>query len=399
MLTENQLAPDDVERYNVAHEQWFARMPNLDHVMKKPFGNPRECAEIFQQLGRLFAGLRLSPGMTVLDFGCGTCWMTEFLNKMGMHVVGLDVSQTALDIGRQMLALDQRINPDLSIELLTYDSHRIPLENESVDRVMCFSALHHVANKIEILQEIYRVMKPDAIFGLADAGIDQDTIPQSVFERETWGVLEDNLQLEELQEIGQAAGFSDMYLTLASEPHFWFPFRGYGRVGEQRDALFDSARKFSRHFEVFFFTKGDPLTPTSATPDCLLAQLDIDQGEVGLVGDTLSKPLVVRATNTGNSIWLADTGGKDGQVNLGMHLFTAAGELMNLDYFRMPLQGDVHPGQSVEFEVRCLDNPGPGNYLLEVDLVDEGLCWFKQWGTEARRAKMIVTDECEAQTR
>jgi hypothetical protein len=36
---------------------------------------------------------------------------------------------------------------------------------------------------------------------------------------------------------------------------------------------------------------------------------------------------------------------------------------------------------------------------LEVDLVDEGLCWFKQWGTEARRAKMIVTDECEAQTR
>ncbi len=379
-----------MERYNVAHEQWFARMPSLDHLMKKPFSNPRECAEIFQQLGRLFAGLRLSPGMRVLDFGCGTCWMTEFLNKMGMHVVGLDVSQTALDIGRQMLAMDQRINPDLAIELLAYDSHHIPLENESVDRVVCFSALHHVANKIEVMREIYRVMKPDAIFGLADAGIDQDVIPQSVFERDTWGVLEDNLQLEELQEISQDAGFTEMYLTLASEPHFWFPFRGYRRVGEQRDALFESAQTFSRHFEVFFFTKGDPLTPTSATPDCLLAELSIDQDGLVLRGKSLAKPLVVRATNTGNSIWLADTGGNDGQVNLGMHLFTDTGELLNLDYFRMPMQEDVHPTQGVEFEVRYLNNPGPGEYLLEIDLVDEGHCWFKQWGTEARRAKLIV---------
>ena len=48
MLTEKQLDPLDIERYKVAHEQWFARMPNIDHLIKKPFGNPRECVETFR---------------------------------------------------------------------------------------------------------------------------------------------------------------------------------------------------------------------------------------------------------------------------------------------------------------------------------------------------------------
>ncbi|MEX2113264.1 MAG: methyltransferase domain-containing protein [Pirellulales bacterium] len=390
MLTEKQLAPHDVERYGAAHEQWFARMPNIDHLMKKPFGNPRECVEIFHQMGRLFAGLRLAPGMTVLDFGCGSCWMTEFLNKMGMHVVALDVSQTALDIGRQILSMDQRVDPNLSIRMISYDGHRIPLEDASVDSVLCFSSLHHVPNKIEAMHEVFRVMKPDSIFGLADAGIDHDAVPQSKFERETWNVLEDNLNLEELHTIGQSAGFHEMYLTLAPEPQHWFPFRGYAQVSEQKDALFASAQAFSRHYEVFFFIKGDPLAPTSATPDRLLAELAIDREQLLLAQDMLDRPLGVQATNTGNSIWLADTRGEKGQVNLGIHLFTADGALVNLDYFRMPLIRDVRPGETVTFDVDRLPNPGPGEYTLEIDLVDEGFCWFKQWGTEAPRAKLNV---------
>lgn len=390
MLTERELAPSDVERFNVASEQWFARMPNIDHLLKKPFGNPRECVETFQQLGRLFAGLRLAPGMVVLDFGCGSCWMTEFLNKMGMHVVALDVSQTALDIGRRILAMDQRINSDLSIRMLTYDGYCIPLEDASVDRVLCFGAFHHVPNKIRIMQELYRVMKPNSIFGLGDAGIDYDVIPQSVFERETWGVLEDNLNLEELRAIGRQAGFERMFLTLAPEPWYWFPFEGYAKVPEQKEAMFTSAQTFSRHFEVFFFIKGDPLTPTSATPDRLLAELTIDQNALALTGDRLERPFTVLATNTGNSVWLADTRGEKGQVNLGMHLFTAAGDLLNLDYFRMSLERNVLPGETVTFEVTTLPKIDPGMYEVEIDLVDEGFCWFKQWGTTAPRARLSV---------
>ncbi len=392
MLTEKQLAPGDIERFNTAHEQWFARMPNIDHLMKKPFGNPLECVETFQQLGRLLAGLRLAPGMTVLDFGCGTCWMSEFLNKMGMHVVALDVSQTALDIGRQILAMDQRINGDLSLRLVQYDGQHIPLDDASVDRVLCFGAFHHVPNKIGVMEEIHRVMKPDSIFGLGDAGIDYDTIPQSVFERETWGVLEDNLNLEELSAIGEAAGFNAMYLTLAPEPHYWFRFDGYDRVDAQRDEMFDSARKFSRHFEVFFFVKGNPLTPTSATPDRLLAEITLEHDDLTLSSGAVHRPVSVRVANTGNSIWLADTQGEKGQVNLGIHLFSADGELINLDYFRMPLSGDVRPGEDATFDLRELPDPGPGEYLLEIDLVDEGFCWFKQWGTTARRAKLTVVE-------
>jgi SAM-dependent methyltransferase len=390
VLTERELSPQDVERYNVAHEMWFARMPNIDHLMKKPFGNPRECVETFQQLGRLLAGLRLSPGMTVLDFGCGSCWMTEFLNKMGMHVVALDVSPTALRIGKKILALDQRIDRALSIQLLAYDGRRIPLPDASVDRVLCFAALHHVPNKIEIMQEIYRVMKPDSIFGLADAGIDHDTTPQSAFERETWGVMEDNLDLEGLRAIGASAGFDQMYLTLAPHPNYWFAFESYDQVPDQKEAFFASARRFSRHFEVFFFIKGNPLLPTSATPDRLLAELELDHDEVVLTDQSLAPPLCVRATNSGNSVWLADTAGSSGLVKLGIHLFSDTGQLLDVDYYRMPLPRDILPGHSTTFRVDRLPPLSCGIYQLEVDLVDEGFCWFKQWGTAALRAKLTV---------
>jgi SAM-dependent methyltransferase len=390
MLTEGQLTAGATEHYKAAHEQWFARMPDTAHLTNKPFSNLRECAEIFQQLGRLFAGLHLTPGMTVLDFGCGSCWLTEFLNKMGMHVVALDVSETALAIGRKILAMDRRLDSGLSIRYLAYDGRRIPLEDETVDRVVCVSSLHHVPNKIEILRELSRVMKPDSIFGLADAGLEHDNVPQSQFEVDTWGVLEDNLDLEELQRIGWQVGFRQLYLTLSPEPHFCFEFKGYDQVARQKEALFASAQEFSRNVEVFFFIKGNPLARTSATPDRLTAQLALSHELLELDGNRLTRPLLVEATNTGNTVWLADLQGQKGQVNLGMHLFTENSELADLDYFRMSLPCDVAPGDTVTLEITSLPARTPGNYWLEIDLVDEGFCWFKQWGSAAKRARLDI---------
>jgi hypothetical protein len=164
-------------------------------------------------------------------------------------------------------------------------------------------------------------------------------------------------------------------------------------VAREKDRMFDSARTFSRHFEVFFFIKGNPLVPTSATPDRLLANLEIDRASLRAAPDgALDQTLRVTATNTGNSLWLSDTRGEKGQVNLGMHLFTSTGELVNLDYFRATLPRDVAPSESVTLEVSVLPRLKPGNYELEIDLVDEGFCWFKQWGTAARRAQLTVQD-------
>ena len=80
-------------------------------------------------------------------------------------------------------------------------------------------------------------------------------------------------------------------------------------------------------------------------------------------------------------------------MNLGIHLFTSAGTLVNLDYFRSSLTHDVAPGETVTFDITHLPHPGPGEHLLEIDLVDEGFCWFKQWGTVAQRVKLTVVDE------
>jgi SAM-dependent methyltransferase len=52
------------------------------------------------RFGQLVTALDLRPEHAVLDFGCGTGWSSEMLQRMGMDVVGVDVSPAAIDMAR-----------------------------------------------------------------------------------------------------------------------------------------------------------------------------------------------------------------------------------------------------------------------------------------------------------
>src|SRR5690349_11613799 len=54
---------------------------------------------------RLVAQARITPGMTVVDFGCGTGTLVLLLKQMhpGARVIGVDVDARILEIARQKL--------------------------------------------------------------------------------------------------------------------------------------------------------------------------------------------------------------------------------------------------------------------------------------------------------
>ena len=55
---------------------------------------------MLSRFGHLLTALELRPGDRVLDFGCGTGWSSEMLARMGMDVVGMDISPAALEMAR-----------------------------------------------------------------------------------------------------------------------------------------------------------------------------------------------------------------------------------------------------------------------------------------------------------
>ena len=90
---------------------------------------------------------------------------------------------------------------------------------------------------------------------------------------------------------------------------------------------------------------------------------------------------VVAVRNIGDTTWLGG-GDRVGQVQLGVQLLGADHKLLNMEFSRTSLAGHVAPGLGTEIAVELtLPNPD-ASFVLKIDLVDEGVCWFEDVGSK-----------------
>jgi len=98
----------------------------------------------------------------VADLACGTGhYARAFARKLPDALIyGLDISLSMLDQGRKK-ARKEGLN---TIMFLRGDIHRLPFDDESVDRVNCGGALHLFQNLSAIWKEISRILRPGGVF-------------------------------------------------------------------------------------------------------------------------------------------------------------------------------------------------------------------------------------------
>jgi hypothetical protein len=83
----------------------------------------------------------------------------------------------------------------------------------------------------------------------------------------------------------------------------------------------------------------------------------------------------VRVQNLGDTLWL---GGEEvGHVRLGIQLLNAAHGLLDMEFSRVRLSANVPPKGALEIEVDVTLPDAATPYVLKLDLVDEGICWFE----------------------
>ena len=100
--------------------------------------------------------LRLGPETTAVDLGAGTGKSSQLLLRTGAHVLAVE------PVDAMRVQLLQSL-PGLTAIAGTAQS--MPLEDASVDAVVCAQAFHWFANR-EALQEIHRVLRPGGKLGL-----------------------------------------------------------------------------------------------------------------------------------------------------------------------------------------------------------------------------------------
>jgi len=127
-------------------------------------------AEIKKWIGkdgeRFIKDIGIKRGHIVLDFGCGeghyTIPVARVVGEKG-RVYALDKDRQALDKLRQ-LTKEKDIN---NIEFINKNS-KAPLENNSVDVVLCYDVIHYGNRKERriIYNEAYRVLKEKGLFSV-----------------------------------------------------------------------------------------------------------------------------------------------------------------------------------------------------------------------------------------
>jgi ubiquinone/menaquinone biosynthesis C-methylase UbiE len=101
--------------------------------------------------------LNATRGEVILDAGCGYCYHSIRLAKLGFKVQGVDFSEQALSEARiniQKESLEDRI------DIHKDDLLNLSFSDNSFNYVMCWGVLMHIPEVTQALTELCRVLKP-----------------------------------------------------------------------------------------------------------------------------------------------------------------------------------------------------------------------------------------------
>ena len=383
-----------VEEHCRLAEQYFSALGDWTHHLAKPFGSFDETPQLLINFAVVLQGLRLSPGMSVLEFGSGTCWASRILTQLGCRVIACDVSATALQIGREPSLSRgwQSTGPGVPKALMAVERSA----DASVERVICLDAFHHVPNPAAVLTELGRVLSDGGIAGFAEPGPEHSTSPQSQYEMKTHGVVENDIDIAEIWRSAQPAGFTDLKLAVFSLEPFYLDlssFEDFLGGGRSTREYARATRAFMRNQRNFFLYKGAPAPKDSRNGRGLTARIQLSPAVVKVKE---GEPLKVTALVANNSVavWLPRSAGL-GAVLLGCHVRHRDGSMFRESYHWEALTPDdghnIFPGETVEVNVQLPGLPR-GQYLLEFDLVSNDVCWFAINGSEIARVEAEVVD-------
>jgi SAM-dependent methyltransferase len=120
-----------------------------------------ESLEIPQLLG-------MGPDSSVLEIGCGSGGYALYLaEKLGCQVMGLDINEPGIRSAKE-LAQTRGIGSRARFEQCDA-SKSLPFDNETFDAAFSNDVLCHVAGRLDLLVEMFRVLKPAGRMLFSDA--------------------------------------------------------------------------------------------------------------------------------------------------------------------------------------------------------------------------------------
>jgi ubiquinone/menaquinone biosynthesis C-methylase UbiE len=367
-------------------EAYFASIKDPSYHLAKPFGNLDECPHLLTNFAQVLMLSAFIPGQSVLEFGAGSSWAGRLFNQLGLHVISLDISKSALELGKILKSSWPVFGNQPEHSFLEFDGHTINLPDESMDRIICLDSFHHVANPDRILNEFFRILSPNGLAVFSEPGPRHSLGAQSQQEMKNFNVIENNIIIEDIWSSAKNIGFQSIRFSLfthnpiTSNYEEYSHFQEFGLSLSQMNSHKSNLENNHSNLTLFCLIKGSVDLQNSKSRHGLVA-------EISLLSTSLQSNSSLRALfnikNISKSVWLR-SGNHLGCVNLGAHLFSTDGKLIDLDYFRHQfLLNSLEPNNSIEIECIISLPKNINSFVLEFDLVSEHVCWFANNGSKS----------------
>ena len=96
----------------------------------------------------------------VLDYGCGTGTTSCELANYVKEIHALDISSKMIEIAKEK-AEDSNVE---NVNFIQTDIFDKSYQNESFDIILAFNMLHTISNPQDVIQRIYKLLKPEGLF-------------------------------------------------------------------------------------------------------------------------------------------------------------------------------------------------------------------------------------------
>ena len=270
-----------------------------------------------------------------------------------------------------------------------YSGDRIDYPDGHFDAVVVFDAFHHLPNPQRVLGEFHRVLAPNCRLGMAEPGVGHADELHSKEEMDT-GVLEREIDIEQLYQGGVAAGFQSLEvmvpglhpraLTLPMRRLRWY-MRGLSWLlpaNLTRLAILGAP--------IVLLWKG-PYFISSLHPRDQSAAI---RPGVRQISCRPGEPVTIDTdvTNTGATTWLREGRHGRGYVRLGAHLLSADGTMVDVDFARAPLPRDLSRGERAAVSLRADAPRRPGATCSGSTWSTRGLPGSRRGGRRRRTSSL-----------